>query len=136
MSIALTQKLDDNTKTYQKLIFGFGVTDEVFALAVQKEKISAKYMYGLILLPIVGWTLGTALGCISSNILPQRVLDALGISLYAMFIAIIIPDARKKLSVFLVVLLAALLGILFYYTPYLKEISIGIIVMVLPSADV
>ena len=77
MSIALSQKLEDQTKTYQKLIFGFGVTDEVFALAVQKEKIGAKYMYGLILLPIVGWTLGTALGCISSEILPTRVLDAL-----------------------------------------------------------
>ena len=125
MSIALSQKLEDQTKTYQKLVFGFGVTDEVFALAVQKEKINAKYMYGLILLPIVGWTLGTALGCISSKILPDRVLNALGISLYAMFIAIIIPEARKKLSVFLVVLLAAGLGVLFYYTPYLKKVSVG-----------
>ena len=125
MSIALTQKLDDNVKTYQKLIFGFGVTDEVFAVASQKEKINASYMYGLILLPIIGWTLGTALGCFLSDVLPSRVLDALGISLYAMFIAIIIPESRKKLSVFLVVLLAAGLGILFYYTPYLKEISIG-----------
>ncbi|MBP5445876.1 MAG: AzlC family ABC transporter permease [Acholeplasmatales bacterium] len=125
MSIALTQKLDDNVKTYQKLIFGFGVTDEVFAVSVQKEKLSARYMYGLIILPIVGWTLGTAFGCLASEILPSRVLHALGISLYAMFIAIIIPEARKKLSVFLVVLFAAGLGILFYYTPYLKEISIG-----------
>ena len=125
MSIAITQKLDDQTKVYQKLVFGFGVTDEVFAVSIQKDKITARYMFGLIILPIVGWTLGTALGCISSDILPKRVLDALGISLYAMFIAIIIPEARKKLSVFLVVLLAAGLGILFYYTPYLKEISIG-----------
>jgi predicted branched-subunit amino acid permease len=125
MSIALSQKLDDNVKTYQKLIFGFGVTDEVFAVAIKKENIGAKYMYGLIILPIVGWTLGTACGCFLSEILPERILDALGISLYAMFIAIIIPDARKHLSVFLVVLLAAGLGVLFYYTPYLKEISIG-----------
>ena len=125
MSIALSQKLDDNVKTYQKLIFGFGVTDEVFAVSVKKDNIKAKYMYGLILLPIVGWTLGTALGALSSNILPERLLDALGISLYAMFIAIIIPDARKKLSVFVVVLLGAMFGILFYYIPYIKEISIG-----------
>ena len=125
MSIALSQKLDDNVKTYQKLIFGFGITDEVFAVSVKKDNIKARYMYGLILLPIVGWTLGTALGAISSNILPSRVLDALGISLYAMFIAIIIPDARKKLSVFIVVLLGALFGILFYYTPVIKKISIG-----------
>lgn len=125
MSIALSQKLDSNVKAYQKLIFGFGITDEVFAIAIKKENIVAKYMYGLILLPIVGWTLGTASGCFLSEILPERILDALGISLYAMFIAIIIPDARKKLSVFLVVLLAAGLGVLFYYTPYLKEVSIG-----------
>ena len=131
MSIALTQKLDDNVKTYQKLIFGFGVTDEVFAVASQKEKIKASYMYGLILLPIIGWTLGTALGCFLSDVLPSRVLDALGISLYAMFIAIIIPESRKKLSVFLVVLLAAGLGILFYYTPYLKKISIGFQIIII-----
>lgn len=131
MSIALTQKLDDSVKTYHKLIFGFGVTDEVFAIAVQKEKITHKYMYGLILLPIIGWTLGTALGCFLSDVLPERILDALGISLYAMFIAIIIPEARKKLSVFLVVLLSAGLGILFYYTPYLKEVSIGFQIIII-----
>ena len=131
MSIALTQKLDDNVKTYQKLVFGFGVTDEVFAVAVQKGKITARYMYGLIILPIVGWTLGTTLGCFLSDVLPERILDALGISLYAMFIAIIIPEARKKLSVFLVVLVAALLGILFYYTPYLKEVSIGFQIIII-----
>ena len=131
MSIALTQKLDDNVKTYEKLVFGFGVTDEVFAVAVQKEKINAKYMYGLILLPIVGWTLGTTLGCFLSEVLPSRILDALGISLYAMFIAIIIPESRKKLSVFLVVLLSAGLGVLFYYTPYLKEVSIGFQIIII-----
>ncbi len=131
MSIALTQKLDDSVKTYHKLIFGFGVTDEVFAIAVQKEKITHKYMYGLILLPIIGWTLGTALGCFLSDVLPERILNALGISLYAMFIAIIIPEARKKLSVFLVVLLSAGLGILFYYTPYLKEVSIGFQIIII-----
>ena len=131
MSIALTQKLDDNVKTYQKLVFGFGVTDEVFAIAVQKEKITAKYMYSLIILPIVGWTVGTALGCFLSDILPERILDALGIALYAMFIAIIIPEARKKLSVFLVVLLSAGLGVLFYYTPYLKEVSIGFQIIII-----
>ena len=131
MSIALTQKLDDNVKTYQKLVFGFGVTDEVFAVAVQKEKVTAKYMYGLILLPIIGWTLGTTLGCFLSEVLPSRILDALGISLYAMFIAIIIPESRKKISVFLVVLLSAGLGVLFYYTPYLKEVSIGFQIIII-----
>jgi len=131
MSIALSQKIDDSVKTYHKLIFGFGVTDEVFAIAVQKEKINHKYMYGLILLPIVGWTLGTALGCFLSDILPTRILDALGIALYAMFIAIIIPESRKKLSVFIVVLIAALLGVLFYYTPVIKEISIGFQIIII-----
>lgn len=131
MSIALSQKIDDNVKTYHKLIFGFGVTDEVFAIAVQKEKINHKYMYGLILLPIVGWTLGTTLGCFLSDILPTRILDALGIALYAMFIAIIIPESRKKLSVFIVVLIAALLGVLFYYTPVIKEISIGFQIIII-----
>ena len=131
MSIALSQKIDDSVKTYHKLIFGFGVTDEVFAIAVQKEKINHKYMYGLILLPIIGWTLGTALGCFLSDILPTRILDALGIALYAMFIAIIIPESRKKLSVFIVVLIAALLGVLFYYTPVIKKISIGFQIIII-----
>ena len=126
MSISLSQKLAENTSRVQKMLFSFGITDEVFAVAIKEKKpITAKFMYGLIILPIVGWTLGTALGTVFSDLLPERVQNAFGISLYAMFIAIIMPDLKKHLSVFLVVLLAATLQIIFYYAPYLKEIPLG-----------
>lgn len=137
MSISLSQHLADNTKTYQRLIFGFGITDEVFGVAIKEKKpLTAKFMYGLVLLPLLGWTLGTACGFFFSNMLPGRVINALGISLYAMFIAIIMPDCRKKLSVLLVVLLAASLQVMFYYVPCFSKITLGfqiIIVTVVAS---
>ncbi len=73
MSLALTQKLKPGTKLGQKLIFGYGVTDEVFAVASTREKaVTAHYMYGLISTPVIGWTLGTFLGGVTGNLLPPR----------------------------------------------------------------
>lgn len=127
MSISLTQKIEKTIPTWEKLIFGFGVTDEIFAVAIteNKKELSAKYMFGLITLPFLGWTLGTALGAYGSNLLPTEFLNAMGIALYAMFIAIIIPDAKKNKSIFIVILIAVLLSCLFHFVPYIKEIGIG-----------
>lgn len=126
MSISLSQKIDPKTPKWQRLLYGFGITDEVFAIAFKEEKgIKASYMAGLILLPIVGWTLGTLVGSLSSQILPPRLLDAMGIALYAMFIAIFVPDAKKSLSISLVIGVGILLSVSFTYVPYIKEISIG-----------
>ena len=116
MGISLSQKLDHTFNTPRRLIVSFGITDEIFAVAsAQKSKITARYMYGLIFISFMGWTTGTFLGAIAGSFLPVSLTNAMGIVLYAMFIAIIIPPAKKERSVLIVVAIAALFAILFKY---------------------
>jgi len=112
MGISLSQKLDSSFKTPQRMLVSFGITDEIFAVASsQKGKICAKYMYGLIFVSFIGWTSGTLLGAAAGNILPRALTDAMGIVLYGMFIAIIIPPSRSDRGVLCVVCLAAALSL-------------------------
>lgn len=138
MSLSLTQKLSKNIKLYEKLIFGYAITDEVFAVAAtEKKEITTQYMYGLMSMPIVGWTLGTALGAIVGSVLPPRLSDAMGIGLYAMFIAIIIPPSKKSWSIVGVILISVAITCIIKYVPQLSFISAGftmIIATVVASA--
>ena len=121
MSLALTQKLAKKVRLADKLLWGFGITDEVFAVASTREKeVTTPYMYGLILTPIIGWTLGTFLGAAVGSILPERLAAAMGIALYAMFIAIIIPPAKHSLPVLLTVLVGAGITCLIRFQPVVK----------------
>ena len=109
-----------------KLLIGFGITDEIYAVSItDSHKITAKYMFGLILLPFIGWVSGTVVGAFGSQFFNPDLLSAMGIALYAMFIAIIIPDARKSKPIFLVILIAAAISTIFYYVPGIKEIGLG-----------
>lgn len=129
MGIALSQKLDEKFSTPHRLASAFGITDEVFAVAVaQEEKIIPSYMYGMISISWLGWTLGTLLGAAAGNILPSIVTNALGIVLYGMFIAIIVPPSRKSFSVLMVVLIAAALSILFKFV--FTSVSSGFTVII------
>ena len=113
MSLSLSQRLDSSFTLPHRLIAGFGVTDEIFAVAsVQPEPITPLYMYGLILTPFIGWTGGTLLGAAAGNIMPPRVTAALSLMLYGMFIAIILPPAKKSGRVLLAVSLSAGLSVL------------------------
>ena len=126
MSLALTQKLAKRTRLGQKLIFGYGVTDEVFAIASTREReVTAHYMFGLISTPVLGWTLGTALGAITGSILPERLADAMGIALYAMFIAIIIPPAKKSRPILGAILIAVVVTCILKYVPVFDFITDG-----------
>ncbi len=116
MGISLSQKLDKNFNTPHRMLVAAGITDEIFAVASsQKGKISPAYMYGLILISYVGWTFGTFLGAAAGNILPAALTNAMGILLYGMFLAIIIPKARKSVKMLAVILIAAGLSVLFKY---------------------
>ena len=116
MGISLSQKLDDKFHTPQRLITAFGITDEIFAVSsAQEGKVTPAYMYGMIFISFCGWSLGTLLGAAAGSILPGVLTDAMGIVLYGMFLAIIIPPARQHKSVLLVVCLAAAFSIAFYY---------------------
>ena len=126
MSLSLSQKIEKKTSLVQRLIFGFGITDEIFAVASTEDgEISPYYMYGLILTPIAGWTFGTALGGIISGALPTRLSEAMGIALYAMFIAIIIPAAKKSKPIVLCIGLAVLISCILRYIPVFNFISDG-----------
>ena len=127
MSVSLSQKFDRKVTLLDRFLIGFGVTDEIFAVSVsQRESVSKEYMYGLIVLPYMGWSLGTLigalLGVVVSTYLPPFVLAALGIAIYGMFIAIVVPVVKKERSVMFCVLVAMLLSILCYYVPIIGKI--------------
>lgn len=108
MGFSLSQKLDSTFTTSRRMLVSFGITDEVYAVAIsQPGRLTASYMLGLISLPVVGWTLGTLLGGVAGQLLPPTMTAAMGLVLYGMFLAIILPPARKERSVLLVVVLAA-----------------------------
>lgn len=97
MSCSLSQKLAPETGILHRLLVGYGVTDEIFGISVATEgALSPYYSYGAISVAVPGWTLGTLLGAVMGSILPTRVVAALGVALYAMFLAIILPPARKS----------------------------------------
>lgn len=95
-----------------------------------EEDIGKRYMYGLATLPIIGWSLGTLLGACAGMILPDSVRSALGIAIYAMFIAIIIPPAKKSRSVQMAILMSGAMSCLFAFAPYLKNISSGFVIII------
>lgn len=123
MSISLSQRLE-KVSIWKKLIIAFGNTDEIFAVAVSKYcDLNFKYMAGLILCSFTGWVGGTALGALCGSIIPQSILSAMGIALYAMFIAIIIPPAKKSRAVLLVIALGALISVAIYYIPFINQLN-------------
>ena len=116
MGISLSQKLDSSFRTPQRLLTAYGITDEIFAVAsAQPGLISAAYLAGLIVIAFFGWTLGTVLGAAAGQILPELITNAMGIVLYAMFLAIVLPAAKKSKGILLAALLAAGCSVLFRY---------------------
>lgn len=116
MGISLSQNLDQKFTLPHRFIAAFGITDEIFAVAsAQKEHLRPSYLYGMILVAFLGWTAGTFLGGIAGELLPSIVTDAMGLALYGMFIAIVVPPAQKQLNVLAVVGIAALGGIVCYF---------------------
>ena len=131
MSLSLSQKLDKSFNLLNRLAVSFGITDEIFALAASKEHdVGAKYMYGLIAIPYVGWTAGTALGALAGGFLPEIISNALGIALYGMFVAIVVPVAKKRPRLFVVVGIAAGLSCLIKFVPVFSFISGGFSVII------
>ena len=138
MSLSISQKVDKQFGMKERLIASFGVTDEVFAVSMQRRsELSFSYMLGLIATPILGWTGGTLIGAVATSLLPAALTDAMGIALYGMFIAIIVPPAREHKSVLFAVLLAIAGSCAFTYIPLLSAFSGGwsvIIITIVVSA--
>ena len=116
MALSLSQKLDKSFTFPHRMLASFGITDEIFGVcAAQESPLTPFYMYGMILIAMFGWVLGTFLGAYAGELLPASVSAALGIVLYGMFLAIIVPPSRKEKSVLSVVLISALLSVICYY---------------------
>lgn len=129
MALSLSQKLDRKFTLPHRLIASYGITDEIFAVcSAQKQKLTPAYMYGLILISAVGWVAGTALGATAGQLLPESISNALGIVLYGMFMAIIVPPSRKQHSVLTVVIISAIVSMLFRYA--LTAVTSGFAVII------
>lgn len=131
MSLSLSQKADKSVKGIHRWFISFGITDEIFAVSIGNNgEVSNKYLYGIILLPLLGWTGGTLLGAAAGNILPSVVRDSLGIAIYGMFIAIIVPPAKKNSAIFKVVIISILLSCIFKWMPVLNYVSSGFVIII------
>lgn len=126
MSCALSQKLEPGTPTLHRLLMGYDISDEIFGLSIGVTgRLSAFYTIGMIVISAPCWALGTCLGVVVGNILPARVLSALSVALYAMFVAVVIPPARKSKVLAAVVALSMAASLLFDLIPFLGGISSG-----------
>ena len=131
MSISLSQKLDRSVRLIDRFLIAFVNTDEIFAVASsQREHVGRNYMFGLALTPFFGWSLGTLIGGVAGDVLPTIVTDALGIAIYGMFFAILLPAARHRGSVAVCILFAAALSCVFYYAPVLNTIPKGFVTII------
>lgn len=123
MALSLSQKLDKSFTTPHRFLASYGITDEIFAVcSAQKEPLTPAYMYGMIFIAAVGWVTGTALGAAAGELLPAAVSTAMEIVLYGMFIAIVIPPAKKQHGVLFAAVIAAALSVIFKFAvPALSE---------------
>ncbi|MBQ9134309.1 MAG: AzlC family ABC transporter permease [Clostridia bacterium] len=130
MGISLSQKLDKNCNTPSRLVLGFAITDEIFAVAAGNKSISRSYFAGLAVLPILGWSGGTLCGALLGGTLPAIIQSALGVALYGMFIASVVPAAKADRKVLIVVGISVLCSCLLYYVPIFDFISDGFAVII------
>ena len=131
MGISLSQKTDGRFRGIWRLILGFAITDEIFAVAIGSDTpLSRRYFAGLAALPIAGWSAGTLCGSILGSIMPVIFTDALGIALYGMFIAVVVPKARENIHVLAVVAIAVAISSALYYIPAFSAVSSGFAVII------
>ena len=131
MSIALSQKLSPKISTLKRCILAFGITDEIFAISsIRKGELTFSYMSGLIAGPYVGWALGTALGGLTSSLLPPMLQSSMGIALYGMFISIVVPAAKESKAVLVVTTIAISISSILKWVPYMNFVSEGWVVII------
>ncbi len=131
MSLALVQRLGPNVGTGRRLLAAFFNTDEIFALGMsQGSGLTVSFFVGAGVIAAFGWTAGTAMGAVAGTLLPVSIRMALGVMLYGMFIAIVVPRAREEKPVLAGMVLALLLSCLFAWVPGLKQVSSGLAIVI------
>ena len=131
MSLAIGQRLGPHTGTGRRMLAAFFNADEVFALGMAQGKdLTAAFFTGAGVVAALGWTSGTAMGAIAGSLLPESVRAALGVMLYGMFIAIVVPQAKEEKPLLVSALLALTFSCLFTWLPGLKEVSGGLAIVI------
>ncbi len=126
MSCAMSQRLDPKTPLRHRLLMGFYITDELFGIAIARPGyLNPFYTYGAVIVAAPCWAMGTALGTIAGNLLPLRVVSALSVALFGMFLAVIIPPARKSKIVAGIIAVCFGTSFVSTYVPVLSELSEG-----------
>lgn len=130
MAVSLSQKVSADFGVLKRLIFGFFITDEIFAAASAEKEISTRFFAGLAVMPYIGWATGTLLGAVLGSVLPEIIMNALCIAIYGMFAAIVVPSVKSSPRLAAVVAVAVGTSCLFFYLPVLKTVPLGLAVSV------
>ena len=126
MSFAMSQKIPQDMKLHHRLLVAFDLTDEIFGISIAEPgKLNPYFSYGAFSVAIPGWSLGTCLGVIMGNVLPSNVVSALSVGLFGMFVAIVVPAAKKNKILLGVVLVSMLASFAFYKIPVFDALSSG-----------
>lgn len=115
MSLSLSQKLEADLPWWKRAMMAYGITDEIFAAASAKKTVYFSYMMGLILPSVFGWTAGTLTGALAASWMPVEAAQCLSVAMYGMFVAILVPKARKVRSILECIILASLFSCLFSF---------------------
>ncbi len=126
MSTALSQKFDPKTSMLHRILVGFGVTDELFAITIKRPGfIDPLYNYGAFAIAVFGWSIGTACGIVAGELMPTRLVSALSVALYGMFLACIMPEGRKHKFVAGLIFVSFVLSYVATKAPLLSDVSSG-----------
>lgn len=131
MSLSLSQKIDPKTPWYKRILMSFSITDEIFGIAsIEKKEIKLSFMMGLLTTPLLGWVLGTVLGSFFAGMFSEKLLASMDIALYAMFIACVIPVAKKQKNVLFCAVIAIVISCILEYIPIFSFIGLGFKVII------
>lgn len=132
MGFSLGQRVPAGTPLWKRILIGTAVTDELFGITIARSgPVTAAYMYGAFLVAVPSWAAGTAVGILAGSILPQLVVNGLGVALYGMFLAIILPTARKDRNVAAVIIVSFAASGISTILPVISELSSGTRVILL-----
>lgn len=135
MSCAMSQRINPQMKLRHRLAMSFGITDEIFAVSIARPGyLNPYYNYGAMLISIPLWAIGTALGTVAGNLLPLRLVSAFSVALYGMFLAVIIPPARKDKIIAGIIVFCFAASFAAAYLPLISELSSGMRTIILTVA--
>lgn len=131
MGVSLSQKLGKSIGLCSRFLIAFGITDEIFAVAVSnKNNVGKRYMFGLVLTPFLGWSCGTLIGAMAGNLLPKVVITSLGVAIYGMFVAIVVPQVKRSSAAAFCAGFSVMLSCLFKYVPFLSVVPSGFVIII------